>query len=256
MDARQAYAIKHNSLQPTEYIIINFYELSYFGSQKIPTTTEVIEYVNRKFEKEGKKHRLTYSALNYYMQRAVFIRALEKRGIPFRQHTQEELTPQQQAAALTVMNFADQRTNKEKLDQLGINEAQYYAWLNDPAFKALCAELEQNNKQNIRPIAVTEFAKKIHGGDWQAIKYYLEITGAAQDNETPQTEQLLRTLIEVIQKHVKDPAVISAIAQDIKLAAQNRTLTVVNAPHEILDGSVVSENDVELEYAKKQLGIG
>lgn len=250
----QYYAIK-NSLGYTERVMVDFYELSYFLNKQIPTVTEVIEYVNRKYEKEGKSHRATYSSVNYWLQRREFIKALEKRGIPFRQHTQEELTPQQQAAALTVMNFADERTNKEKLDQLGINEAQYYAWLNDPNFKAFCAEMEANNKQNIRPIATTEFAKKIHGGDWQAIKYYLEITGAATDNEAPQTEQLLRTLIEVIQKHVKDKKTIEAIALDLKLAAQNRTLEVVNSPREIL-GSVVSEDDVELVAAKKQLGFG
>src|SRR4051812_34443915 len=126
MNPRQYYAIK-NSLQATEHIIIDYYEMSWFLRQQIPTASEVVEHVNKKFEKEKKQHRLTHSALNYYLQRSVFTKALEKRGIPFRQHTQEELTPQQQAVALTVMNFADERSNKEKLDQLGVNEAQYYA---------------------------------------------------------------------------------------------------------------------------------
>jgi len=254
VDRKTYYAIK-NSLSAGEKLIIDFYELCWFMKQEIPTVTEIVDYVNRKNEKENKSYKIKHTTVNYYLQRKPFITALEKRGIPFRQHTQEELTPQQQAAAITIMNFADERSNKEKLDQLGLNEAQYYAWLNDPNFKCFLEELESNNKQNIRPVAITEFNKKIYGGDWQAIKYYLEITGAASDNETPQTEQLIGMLIEIIQRHVKDRATIAAIAQDIKLAAQNRTLEVVNPPREIL-GSVVSEDDVELEVAKKKLGIG
>jgi hypothetical protein len=81
----------------------------------------------------------------------------------------------------------------------------------------------------------------------------LDVTGTVKSDDAPQSEVLLRMIVEIIQKHVKDPETIIAIAQDIKLAAANRTLEVVTTPPQIT-GSIVE--DVELEDAKKQLGIG
>lgn len=274
MDKKQYYAIK-NALSKTEKEIIAYYELCWFVRQGyVPTADEVIEYINNKCKKEGIRFTLKHTALNYYMQRAPVIKALERRGINFRQHTQEELTPTQVAAAVTVCNFADERSTKEKLDSMGLNETQYYAWLNDPAFKNAVAELADRNLKNIRPVAIIELTKKINAGDWQATKFYLETTGAVNNNDTPQSEQHIKMLIEIIQEEVKDPVVMGRIAQRIKLAAQNKTLETVQ-PRPVIEGQVrpqgnftsqvngevqelenlEREPDQELEYAKKMLGI-
>lgn len=241
VDRKQYFAIKA-ALTKKEKELINFYELQWHLRHNVPTIEEVAKHLS-----------LSQVTVNYYLQRNPVIKALDSRGIPWRQHTQEELTATQVAAAVTVMNFADTRSNDEKLDQLGITSSQYFAWLNDPQFKNLIDNLSDQNLRNIKPTAVTEFTKLINKGDWQAIKYYLEVTGTVQSTEAPQSEVLLRMIVEIIQKHVKDPAIIVAIAQDIKLAAANRTLEVVTTPREIT-GSVI--DDVELADAKKQLGIG
>lgn len=239
---KQYYAIK-NALTKIEKELINFYELQWFLRHNVPTIEEVAQHLNQ-----------TQVSVNYYLQRKPVIKALEQRGIPFRQHTRENLTATQVATAITMMNFADTRTNDEKLDQLGINAAQYYAWLQDPEFKNLVENLADQNLNNIRPTAIGELTKKINQGDWQAVKYYLDTTGALQSTDQPQSEQLLKAIVEIIQKHVRDPDIIIAIAQDIKLAAANRTLEVVATPPPALTGTVL--HDEELEAAKKQLGFG
>lgn len=244
---QQYWGIK-NSLQPAEKALIAYYELEWHLRHYIPTVEEVTAHLR----KERKNLRQT--SVNYYLTRSVVIKALEKRGIPWRQHSQDELTPQQQAAALAVMNFADERSIPHKLDQLGILPATYYAWLNDSVFKNFLDSLADQNKINIRPAAVTEFAKKINSGDWNAIKFYLEVTGEFNNNTAPKSEVLLRMLIEIIQKHVKDPATIMAIAQDIKLASANRTLEVASQP--AIESYAIPDDDPELEDAKKQLGFG
>lgn len=250
---KQFYAIKA-ALTATEKQIINYYELQWHLRHHVPTIDEVLNYINGKYEKEGKQFRVKYTAINYYLQRAPVKKALKDRGIPFEQHTQEDLTPTQQAAAITVMNFADERSIAEKLDQLGINPSQYYAWLNDPTFKNFVTNLADQNKINIRPAAVAEFTKKVHSGDWNALKFWLESTGELQGNDAPQSEVLIRMLIEIIQKHVKDPVIITAIARDIQQASLNRSLEVVE-PHPALEGTVVNSEEIDLETAKKMLGI-
>jgi hypothetical protein len=237
---RQFYAIK-NTLTKVEKDLINYYELQWHLRHHVPTIEEIAQQL-----------KISQVSVNYYLQRRPVIKGLEDRGIPWRQHTQSELTATQVAAAVTVMNFADTRSNEEKLDQLGINSSQYYAWLNDPQFKNLIDNLSEQNLRNIKPTAVTEFTKLINKGDWQAVKYYLDVTGAVANNDAPQSEVLLRMIIEIIQKHVKDPETIMAIAQDIKLASANRTLEVVTQPQQITSAPVY---DPELEDAKKKLGI-
>jgi|KBSSwiStaDraftv2_1062776.scaffolds.fasta_scaffold00340_71 hypothetical protein len=243
---KQYYAIKEG-LTAAEKDLIGYYELQWFLTNTVPTVEQVYKHLRKT------RDNLRITSVNYYLTRKPVIKALDDRGIPWRQHSQEELTPQQQAAALTVMNFADERSIAEKLDQLGILPATYYAWLQDPVFNNFVNSLADQNKINIRPTAVAEFTKKVNSGDWNAVKFFLEVTGEFANNTAPQSEVLLRMIVEIIQKHVKDPETIMAIAQDIKLASANRTLEVVTEQPAIT-GEVVE--DPELEHAKRQLGFG
>lgn len=240
MVTRQQYRAIQNSLTPAEKELIKFYELQWHLRHYVPTPEETTEHLRKKMP------RLRQTSVNYYLTRHPVRKALKDRGIPFEQHSREELTATQVAAAVTIMNFTDTRSNEDKLDQLGINSATYYAWLNDPQFKNLIDSLADQNLINIRPAAIGEFTKLINRGDWNAIKYFLETTGELQSNNVPQSEILLRMIIEVIQKHVKDQDVMAAIAQDLKQVASNRTI----------DSYVVPEAyDPDLENAKKMLGV-
>lgn len=261
---RISYVVK-NKLSWTEEKIVDFYETSWFMRHKIPTVQETVDYLNKYHEKlghtEGKTKqpkRVRYTAINYHLQRGPVIKALEKRGIPYLQHTQEELTPEQKAAALTVCNFADERSTAQKLDQLGISSVQYYAWLRDPNFNNFVQELTEQNAKHIKPAAINELAKKVNAGEWGAVKFYLETTGALLQDDSLKSEQLLTFLIEILQEEIKDPAILTRIAQRIKLAAQNRTLEVVSEPSREIESYVLSDNVVDerdVVAAKKQLGI-
>lgn len=238
---RRKYFAQKNILTATEKKLIQFYEIQWHLRSYVPTIEELSRVLNVK-----------QIEINAMLIRPPVVKALDARGIKWRQHTQEDLTATQVAAAVTMMNFADTRSNSVKLDELGIVPETYYAWLNDPQFKNLVDSLANRNLVNIRPTAIGELTKKINGGDWQAVKYYLDVTGEFIGNETPQSEHLIVMLIEIIQRHVKDPEVIAAIAQDIKLASGNRTLEVTHTPP-ALSGQVVE--DPELDRAKNMLGI-
>jgi hypothetical protein len=239
--SRRTYFAIKESLTAKEKQMINYYDTMWHLRHQVPTTEQVANYVG-----------LTHVTVNYYLHRRPVIKALEQRGIPWQQHSQEELTPTQVATAITMSNFADTRSNPEKLDQLGVNPTQYYAWLNDPAFKNMVENLAEQNLKNIKPTAIGELTKKINAGDWNAVKYYLDTTGAIRNNEGPPSEELIKMFVEIIQRHVKDPEVIMAIAADIKLASLNRTLEVVDQTPQIA-GEIVSRE--EFEAAKKTLGI-
>jgi hypothetical protein len=248
--SRGQYWAMKEALTASEKELINFYELQWHLRQHVPTIEEVTTHLKKS------NSQVTQVSVNYYLQRKNVVKALDKRGIPWRQHTQSELTATQVAAAVTMMNFADTRSNDEKLDQLGINPTTYYSWLNDPQFKNLVDSLADRNLTNIRPTAVGEFTKLINKGDWKAIQYFLDVTGELKGNDVPQSEQLLKMIIEIIQRHVKDPETIVAIAQDIKLASANRTLEIAMQEPPQGQGQLQGHiYDPELEDAKKKLGI-
>lgn len=250
---KRAYWAYRNALTSVEKEIINFYELEWHLRNRVPTIEQVTKHVQKKFPKT------TQISINYYLskERRNVAKALEKRGIPWQQHSQEDLTATQVATAVTVMNFADTRSIPQKLAELGINESQYYAWLRDPQFKTLVDNLADQNLANIRPTAIAEFTKKINGGDWNAIKFWLETTGELNGNSNTQIEDKITLFVEIVQRHVKDPAVMEAIAQDIIAISGLRTIQAQN-PH-ALTGEVIPaevlEEDEELQKAQRMVGF-
>jgi len=235
---RQIYGIK-NSLTAAERDLIAYYELCWQLRSQVPTIDAVVKHMRKK------RDRISHISVNYYLSRQPVIKALDNRGIPFRQHSQEELTPQQIAAATVACNFADPRSLHTKLDEIGVKSATYQAWLLDPLFKNFVKTVTDRNLENIDQVAKVEYMRLIAEGNWPAIKHYMDVTAAAQNNDTPQTEHLLRAILEIIQIHVKDGVVLDAIGRDILKAAQNRTL-------EITDYAV---EDSEVLEASRKLGI-
>lgn len=234
---RKKYWAMRNALSKSDKAIIDYYELEWHMRHRVPSLEEVSKFT-----------KLSQIEVNTALARKPVAKALDDRGIRWRQHTQFELTSQQIAAATLVMNFADTRKPEEKLDSLGILPATYYAWLKDDQFKNYVQSLADSNLQNIRPAAVGEFTRLIHKGDWQAIKYYFEVTGEFGDNDAIDAKNVVKLLIEIIQKHVKDPETMLAISQDIL-----NVLGVRQAPPAIT--AEVVEHDPELEKAQKMIGF-
>lgn len=223
------------SISSDERKLIDFYELLWYTRHQVPSVEDCAKYL-----------KFSQSKINFFLTRRPVQKALDQRGIPWAQHTQIELTSTQIACAITVMNFADTRSMDEKLDALGVNPNQYYAWLRDPTFKNFVDNLADTNLKNIRPTAVAEYTKAIQRGEWNAVKHFLDVTGELQ-SDMPQSEHLIRMLIEIIQRHVKDPEVILAIAKDMKLVTANRTLEVaagVTSPaSDVIDSEFISEEE-------------
>jgi hypothetical protein len=169
---------------------------------------------------------------------------LERRGIPWAENaTAGHLTPTQVAVAVTTTNFADTRPLNQKLDSLGVLPAQYQGWLQEATFRDFVNECADKTLQNVRPQAVTAFAQQVASGDLNAFKYFNEITGQFSSPETQNLKALLQLTIETIQRHVKDPKVLAAIAQDLLAiapgAASQTTITVEDS------GFRVEEDRVE-----------
>lgn len=151
-----------------------------------------------------------------------FRAALKDRGITFNPLDPSgstewgQLSPEQIAAIAVLTNFADTRPQGLKLNQLGVTPEQIQGWMVNPHFKSALTARADEQLNNIYPEAVTSLNRRIKGGNVAAIKFYFELTGRAQTPEIVNLKLAMQHLIEAVQKHVQDPAVLQAIARDFE----------------------------------------
>lgn len=141
-----------------------------------------------------------------------YLACLKERGIT---HEPKYFTPEQVAAITLITNVYDTRSNVAKLAALGVTPEQYNGWMQNPEFKAELQRRAEDILDNIFPDAQAALAKQVTKGNIPALKFYYEITGRAQSPETVNLKLTMIRVIEAVQKHVKDPAILQAIAQEI-----------------------------------------
>lgn len=160
--------------------------------------------------------------------------ALSERGVVFERLTvygdnakwiSKSLTPTQLLAANALLDLTDTRTNKKKLQDLGISTAKYNAWLKDPVFKEYLAErakqLIGDNEHEV-DLALLD---RVRSGDMKAISYYNEYTGrftpvsrqsSSLSNSNIDVQAILVRVIEIVNEEVNNPKEILAISNRLR----------------------------------------
>lgn len=159
-----------------------------------------------------------------------FIRALANRGISLpRSEVQikldealgipehHNLTAQQTAAVLTVVNYSDKRSRNAKLKELGVSVSTWNGWLKDPKFNEYFMDLANKQFAQALPTAQEQLVRAMENGKVEAIKFYMDLQGkgpGSADAQGHNVRMVLQKLIEVLQLHVQDPEVLGAIGID------------------------------------------
>lgn len=146
----------------------------------------------------------------------LWLKALERRGIARPDHSRSFLNERQIAAIAVITNFNNLQHPVARLADIGVSEEELNGWYSNPAFKDEMARRAEHVFENIAPTATVELGRQIQKGNFQAIKFYYEITGRAASPESLNVKRAMQVLIEAVQKHVKDPAVLQAIAQEVQ----------------------------------------
>jgi hypothetical protein len=128
-----------------------------------------------------------------------------------------KLTDNQMHAIAVMLDMYDRRSDEKKLRDLGISTRQWATWMLDDQF----AEYVRDRSERMLANSVFEAHKGIlkgaRNGNVAAAKQLYEITGRWRPDQEQQVDirRVLHTFIEVIQKYVKDPIVMHAIAVDL-----------------------------------------
>lgn len=152
---------------------------------------------------------------------------LKERGIRM---TEGNLTESQVAAISLITNFHDTRPVAVKLAGIGVTSEQYYGWQKDSKFQQELLNRAEDITENVFPEAQAALAKRVASGDVNALKFYYEITGRANSPELINVKMMMSKVIEAVQKHVKDPAILQAIAAEINGVASAPVAAIPTGP--------------------------
>ena len=141
------------------------------------------------------------------------------------------LTPRQLIVANSLLDLTDQRSNKKKLQDMGVSTHQYNTWLRSPKFSGyLKARAEQlmGSHQHEARLALLD---RVQSGDLRAIQFYLEMTGeyvpvTAQQNSNAafDLQSVIVNIVEIITEEVHDPETALRISERMKSLITSRQI--------------------------------
>lgn len=155
-------------------------------------------------------------------------KSLEPVGLPFKADPQvskhvPKLTPLQLIVANTMLDLTDTRSDRKKLQDLGVTSSKYQSWLRDPDFSGYLRERTEGMIGDVQHEAMLSLIDKVRAGDMKAISYYHELTGRFVSNaggqgagSTHDLQQIIIRIIEIIVDEVDDPQVAAKISERLK----------------------------------------
>jgi hypothetical protein len=131
----------------------------------------------------------------------------------------KRLSDIQIATVSTILNPADKRSVTAKLEALGVSPGTYANWKKSKVFMDYMNSQGESLFGEFMPDMHNSLIGQATKGNVQAIKFAYEVSGRyrpKQGEETANVRMIIIKLIEIIQRHVNDPMVLQAIANDVQ----------------------------------------
>lgn len=156
---------------------------------------------------------------------------------------QTGLTDKQLAVAETILNPLDKRSHNRKLESLGVKPVTYNGWRSNKTFSDYMAQRAEDMFGDAMPLAKEALVRKLMAGDTAAMRLYFEMTGKYNRQQVTTTQDfkmLVIRMVEIIQKHIKDPALLQILSDDI------RGLIEPSSSRTMTQGEIVYGSDSEI----------
>lgn len=134
--------------------------------------------------------------------------------------------PRSLAALFSYVNPYDTRPLKRKLEDLGISMPEWNGWMRNPAFRGyLMSRTRELFTEDTLAAAQVKIAEGVAKGDIRHMRLFFDVQKMEAERATQiqDTGMFLTRVIEAIQKHVKSPEIIKAIAKEFQEIVENRT---------------------------------
>ena len=190
-------------LTEQESRLIAFCEQQWFLSGKLPTPEQL-----------SKTFSISHKKLNELLTKLKD--SFEERGMPVIEG--RSLTPEQITLANTMLNLADQRSNRKKLQDAGVTPTKWDGWMQDPDMKEYMMTRSKQILEGALPDAHLALVENVKRGDLGSLKFYYEVSGFYTGKENQiDVRQILNKVLEILMIHVTDPEVLKKISRDLAL---------------------------------------
>ena len=217
-------------------LFVNFVEEWWYShddiNSKVPTASQI---------RSGTK--LTGAQVADFTKDHGVVAALENRGIVLADISL--LLPEQLAAANVILDFSDTRSQKKKLEELGVTTQRYAGWLKQERFQRYMRQRAEALLGETQHEAHTSLLRNVQRGDLNSIKLYYEMTGRWSSKTVGDlnVEFILVKVVEAVQKYVKDPVAIQQIAAELGALVGTGTNTPeIAAPPQVIAQAVENIN--------------
>lgn len=143
--------------------------------------------------------------------------------------------PRSLAALFAYINPYDTRSLKKKLEDIGVELSEWNGWMRNPAFRGyLMNRTRELFTEDTLAAAQVKISEGVAKGDIRHLKLYFDIKKqeAEAAHQIQDTGMFLTRVIEVIQKHVRSPELIKAIAKDFEAIVENRSPVQIPGDYE------------------------
>lgn len=217
---------------------ITYIEQAYFVHGSIPTDDVLADTLG-----------VTKTTVAKWWNSDDFVKVLNHKGLPVSERLTgkktEVLSAQQLAVANMMLNLQDRRSTREKLESVGVTPQKYQVWRRDPTFMEYMKKRAESLYTNGDDSAYLNLMKNVEGGDLNAAKLFFEMRNIYNPKVSVElnVDMVLVRVIEIIQKHVKDPAILEAIAWELESLGGGAQSRETAASHVIEAQAVPVETD-------------
>jgi hypothetical protein len=198
-------------MRKDEYDFVNFVEQQYMLFGYAPSR----EVAAKKFGVSELSIRRLYESNDVR-------NALKERGIELKGASGEPsdgvFTAEQLAYAREIFNMSNPKSRKMVLKELGLHPNTVQAWHRDPAFQAYIRELSEQLVPDMAPEAMIALQQNIMRGDFQSIKFGLELSGRYSTKTVGElnVDFFLQKILEVLISELSsDPVKLKSITDKI-----------------------------------------
>jgi hypothetical protein len=182
-----------------------WFETYYHKHGRYPTDSEVMTYFG-----------WSLTQVKSLSVNKFWLGCLDRRGMVRPNYDISVLSDRQNTAIAIITNWSDTRSPVSRLADAGITEQELQGFYSNPHFMKELVARSEASFNHLAPAATAQLGRAIQKGNFQAVKFYYEITGRASSPEAVNVKRAMQVLIEAVQKHVKDPTTLAAIAAEVQ----------------------------------------
>lgn len=208
-------------LEPWQRDMVNYVERIHSVTGSFPDDEDTLAYLRLL------KHEVSEEDIDNAKENPLFKASMQSRGIVLDSYF---ISARQLAAVDAMLNLVDRRSDEKKLRDLGISTTEWSTWMLNKNFAEYVKQRSENMLENNLHMAHMGLMRGVNQGNTASIQLYYKLTGRYDPDQEQNVNirLVIGKVLEAIQKHVRDPNKLNALAVEMSQIAIEAGSPVAN----------------------------